>query len=70
MNFLPTLPCKIKARSSDWAVEWRVKLISLREKEERRGERMMEEEEVEGNWSRSPWPVETTSYKGSHSWEV
>jgi hypothetical protein len=30
----------------------------------------MEEEEVEGKWSRSRWPGETTSYKGSHSWAI
>ena len=36
MNLLPTLTCKIKARASDWAVEGKVELKSLGEKEERR----------------------------------
>ena len=29
----------------------------------------MTEEEEEGKWSRSMWPEEATSYKGSHRWE-
>jgi hypothetical protein len=40
---------------------------------ERRGVRGRERktgEEVEGKWSRSTWPGETSSYKGSHSWEI
>jgi hypothetical protein len=32
------------------------------------GEREDAEEEVEGKWSRSTWPGETTTYKGSHIW--
>ena len=38
MNPLPTLTCKIKARAGDWAVEGKVELKSLGEKEDR-GER-------------------------------
>ncbi|KRY98034.1 hypothetical protein T11_11522 [Trichinella zimbabwensis] len=30
----------------------------------------MEEEEVEGRWSRTTWPGEATSSKGSHSWGI
>lgn len=34
------------------------------------GERKTEGEEVEGRWSRSTWPEETASSKGSPSWGV
>jgi hypothetical protein len=38
----------------------------------RRGRRegKNEEEEVERKWSRSTWPGETASYKGSPSWGI
>ena len=36
MNIFPILTCKIKARASDWAVEGKVELKSLGEKEDRR----------------------------------
>lgn len=42
MNLLPTLTCKIKATGSDWAVEGKVELKSLGEKERE------EEKEEEG----------------------
>ena len=35
-----------------------------------RRERKTEEEEVEGRWSRTTWPGEATSSKGSHSWKI
>ena len=44
MNLLPTLTCKIKARAGDWAVEGKVELKSLGEKEERKEGRTGEEE--------------------------
>jgi hypothetical protein len=47
VNLLPTLTCKIKARAGDWAVEGKVELKSLGEKEER-GERKEGEGEGEG----------------------
>ena len=56
MNLLPTLTCEIKAGASDWAVDRKVELKSLGEKEER--------EKVERKWSRSTWPGDTASYKG------
>jgi hypothetical protein len=59
------LTCKIKAR--DWAVKVKVELKSLGEKEETGEGRTIEEEEVEGKWSRSTWPGETASYKWSYS---
>jgi hypothetical protein len=31
---------------------------------------MMEEEELEGKWSKSRRFREPTSYKGSHSWRI
>ena len=46
MNLLPILTCKIKARAGDWAVEGKVELKSLGEKEERE-EREDEEEKEE-----------------------
>jgi hypothetical protein len=46
VNLLPTLTCKIKARAGDWAVEGKVELKSLGEKEERE-EREDEEEKEE-----------------------
>jgi hypothetical protein len=58
VNLLPTLTCEIKAGASDWAVDRKVELKSLGEKEER--------EKVERKWSRSTWPGDTASYKGSH----
>ena len=64
---LPTLIYKIKARASDWAEEGKAELKVVREKKEGEGERRTEEE-VEGKQSRSTWPGETTSYKGSHRW--
>ena len=45
-----------------------MELKSLGEKGERMRERTREE--VEGRWSRSTWLGETTSYKGSHRWEI
>ena len=66
MNLPPSLICKIKVRDSDWAVEGKVELKRLGE---RKGGGMTEEEEVEGEWSRSPWLRETASSKGSHRWE-
>lgn len=32
--------------------------------------RGMEEEVVEGRWSRTTWPGEASSSKGSHSWGI
>ena len=32
--------------------------------------RKTEEEEVGGRWSRTTWPGEATSSKGSHSWGI
>ena len=66
VSLLLTLTCKIKARAGDWAVEGKVELKRLGE---RKGGGMTEEEEVEGEWSRSPWLRETASSKGSHRWE-
>jgi hypothetical protein len=52
-------------------VEGKVGLKSFRKNNEREErERKIEKEEVEGKWSRSTWPRETTSYKGSHSWGI
>lgn len=78
MNLLPILTCKIKTRARDRAVEGKGGLKVLdtdREKggrETRRGrrERKTEEEEVEGKWSRSTWPRETTSCKGFRRWGI
>ena len=61
MNLLPILTCKIKARAGDWAVEGKVEQKVLEKEGEKEGggtrrgwsERKMEEEEVEGKWSRS-----------------
>ena len=44
MSLLPILTCKIKARAGDWAVEGKVELKIWQKKEERRGERTMDEE--------------------------
>ena len=38
----------------------------VREREKK--EKMEEEEEEEEKWSRSAWPGETASSKGSHGW--
>ena len=67
MNLLPILTGQIKARACDWAVEGKVELKRLGE---RKGGGMTEEEEVEGRWSRTTWPGEATSSKGSHSWGI
>ena len=44
MSLLPILTCKIKGRAGDWAVEGKVELKISQKKEERRGERTMDEE--------------------------
>ena len=33
-------------------------------------DRKDEEEDMEGRWSRTTWPGEATSSKGSHSWGI
>ena len=48
MNLLPTWTCKIKARAGDWAVEGKVELKSLGEKEETESED--KDREKEGRW--------------------
>jgi hypothetical protein len=68
INLLPTVICKINARACDWADTGKVELKVGREEEWERERERMVEEEVEGNWSRSKWPGETTSSKGSHRW--
>ena len=45
MNLLPTLTCKIKARAGDWAVEGKVELKSLGEKEKTERVRKRRKEE-------------------------
>jgi hypothetical protein len=50
VNLLPTLTCKIKATGSDWAVEGKVELKSLGEKE---GEEREDREEREGRWRKN-----------------
>ena len=46
-------------------MEWKVR----RRKKEKMKEEEGAEEEEEENGSRSTWPAETLSYKGSHRWE-
>jgi hypothetical protein len=71
VNLLHILTFQINARAGDWAEGGKVFLNTLGEKRERGGERgMTEEEVVEGRWSRSLWLGETTSYMGSHRWEI
>jgi hypothetical protein len=68
VNFLPILTGQIKARASGWAVKRKGRAGGFREGERgRRRRREMEEEEVEGRWSRTTWPGEAASSKGSHS---
>ena len=52
MNLLPTLTCKIKARASDWAVEGKVELKSLGEKEESKRERTERRRKEDGGRER------------------
>ena len=69
MNLLPILTGQIKAGACDWAVGGKVGDGGLREwrKSKGQGGTRMEEEEVEGRWSRTTWPGEAASSKGSHS---
>jgi hypothetical protein len=46
-------------------VEWTVR---RRKEEKMEEEEDAEEEEKEKKWSRSTWPGETASSKGSHRW--
>lgn len=66
VNLLPTLTGQIKDRATGWAVEGKGGSRGLREGEERE----TEEEDLEGRWSRTTWPGEATSDKGSHSWRI
>ena len=68
MNLLPILTGQIKAGACDWAVGGKVGDGGLREWRKRKGR--TEEEEMEGRWSRTAWPGEATSSKGSHSWGI
>jgi hypothetical protein len=61
LNLLPILTGQINARADDWAGEGRGRAGDLKE---------MEEEELEGRWSRIIWPEEATSSKGSCSWGI
>ena len=76
MNLLPILTGQVKARACDRAVEGKGGAGGFREVERgrrkgrQRRERRMEEEEVEGRWSRSTRPGGTASSKGSHSWGI
>ena len=72
MNLLLILTGQIKARAYDWGVEGKGGAGGFREERKGKGQlrRKMEEEEVEGSWSRTTWPGEATGSKGSHSWEI
>lgn len=58
LNLLPILNGQIKAGADDWAVEGKGGTG--------RG-KAMEEEEVEGRWSKTTWPGGAASSKGSQS---
>ena len=72
MNLLLILSGQIKTRDSDWSVEGKCWAGCIREwrksKEQKR--KKMEEEEVEGRWSRATWLGEAASSQGSHSWGI
>ena len=60
---------KIKARAGDWAEkEGKVELRVLGEREREKDEEGGGGRGGGGEWSRSSWPEETTSCKGSLLW--
>jgi len=65
LNLFPILTSHIKARADDWTVEGKGGTEGQIEGKERE-----ETEEVGGRWSRTTWPGEGTSCKGSHSWGI
>ena len=62
MNLLPTLTCKIKARAGDWAVEGKVELKSLGEKEKTERVRKRRKEDG-GRERRSRFHVALNSHR-------
>ena len=64
MNVSPILTGQIKVEPviGQWKVKVELEALESRGK--------VEEEEVEGRWSRITWPREAASSKGSHSWAI
>ena len=51
--------------------QWNGKVVlEVLERDRKEGERKMEEEEVEGRYSRNTWPGGAASGKRSHSWGI